>query len=64
MSRDPLVQRASEVLNAIQALRLKRHHLRRTHEGVVIEQTGKPDLLLTYEAAHRFAQERAEAESE
>jgi hypothetical protein len=59
--RNPLLEAAADVANAINALRLKRHTLRPNGEGVVIEQLGKPDLLLTYESARRFARDNEEA---
>lgn len=58
MSRNSLVNAATDVVNAINALRIKHsHRLLSTGEGVVIRQPGKPDLLLTFEAARRWAQE-------
>jgi hypothetical protein len=59
--RNPLVEAASDVATAINSLRLKRHTLRPNGEGVVIQQLGKPDLLLTYESARRWANEVEEA---
>lgn len=53
---------AIAVLNALNALRLKRHHLVSTSEGVEIHQPGKPVLLLTHQAARDFANAVAEAE--
>jgi hypothetical protein len=50
------LEAAADVANAISALRLRRHTLRPNGEGVVIEQLGKPDLLLTYASAREFAQ--------
>jgi hypothetical protein len=61
--RNHLVEAASDVLNAVSALRLKRHTLRSTSDGVVIQQAGKPDLLLTYDAARRWAAEVEEAQA-
>lgn len=49
------------VNTAIAALRLKRHHLSSSPDGVVIEQPGKPDLLLTFESAKRFSAQIDEA---
>jgi len=60
--RNELVTRAAQVANAINALRLHRHRLFGTHEGVEIHQPGKPVLLLTYAAAAQWAQEIEEAE--
>lgn len=60
--RNPLVAAASDVANAIAALKLKRARLSSTSEGVVISSPGKPELLLTYEAARRWAHEIEEAE--
>ena len=53
---------ALAVLNAINAMRLKRHHLVSTSEGVEIHQPGKPVLILTHQAARDFANAVAEAE--
>ena len=60
MSRNALIEAAADVANAISALRLKRHRLVPTGEGVEIHQLGKPVLTLTYENARRFAQEAFE----
>jgi len=48
---------AAEFLTALSALKIKRAYYRSVADGVEISQPGKPDLLLTYEAARRFAQE-------
>lgn len=57
---------SAEMLNAIAALKLKgRFRLVPVprQDGVIIEQFGKPDLLLTESAAIRFCREREEAEN-
>ena len=51
------------IATAIGALKLKRHQLRGVGDGVEIHQPGKPVLLLTHEAARRFANDVAEAEA-
>lgn len=61
--RNALIEAASDVANAINALRLRRHTLRPNSEGVEIHQLGKPILTLTYENARRFAQEMEEERS-
>jgi len=61
--RNPLVEAAADVANAINALRLKRHRLVPTSTGVEIHQPGRPILTLTYEHARRFAHDLAEAEA-
>lgn len=60
--KNPVVQLGVDVLNAISALRLKRHDLRAVSEGVEIIQPGKPTLLLTYAAAEDFSNQMAEAD--
>lgn len=53
-----------DLANALAALKFKRGaNFVGTREGTVIRQPGKPDLLLTPDAARRFADERAEAEA-
>lgn len=59
--RNPLITMAADMLTAISALRLKRHRLVSTAEGVEILQPGKPTLLLTHRAASDFAHELEEA---
>lgn len=59
---DSLARLGIDFINAVQALRLKRHRLIGTPEGVEIHQTGKPVLLLTYGAAKKFADEISEME--
>lgn len=61
--RNPLIEMAADMLNAISALRLKSHRLTSTPDGVEIQQPGKPTLLLTHEAARQFAHEIEEARS-
>lgn len=56
---NPVAQLGIDVINAVQALRLKRHTLRGVSNGVEIHQIGKPVLLLTYAAAEDFAKEYA-----
>jgi len=63
MSND-LISLGVDVFNAISALKLKRHQLVSTREGVIIRQQGRPDLLLTHEAARQFAQGQQEAQYE
>lgn len=58
-----MIEAASDVANAINALRLKRHRLVPNGESVVIQQVGKPDLLLTYDAAREYRQQMQEAEA-
>lgn len=59
--RNPLIDMAVEMVNAIADLRLKSHTLRSTSEGVEIRQPGRPVLLLTYQAACDYASETDEA---
>lgn len=54
---------ALAIASAVSALRLKGAMIRGTRDGVEIHQRGKPVLLLTADAARRFAHERAEAEA-
>lgn len=61
--RNPLIEMAADMFNAIGALRLKRHHLVSGPDGVEIHQPGKPVLLLTHQAARDFAHEFEEASS-
>lgn len=61
--RNPLIEMAADMFNAIGALRLKRHHLVSTSEGVEVHQPGKPVLLLTHQAARDYAHEFEEARS-
>lgn len=61
--RNPLIEMAADMFNAIGALRLKRHRLVSTADGVEIHQPGKPVLLLTHQAARDFAHEFGEARS-
>lgn len=56
------IETITAVASAIGALKLKRHHLISTREGVEIRQMGKPVLLLTHQAALDFARECQEAE--
>ncbi|MDB5445666.1 MAG: hypothetical protein JWQ97_983 [Phenylobacterium sp.] len=59
--RNPVIEVAADMFNAIAALKLKRHTLRSTPDGVEIHQPGRPTLLLTYRAAHDYAAEVEEA---
>lgn len=59
--RNPLIDVATQMANALSAPKLKRHHLTSTADGVIISQAGRPDLLLTYEAALAWAGEVDEA---
>jgi hypothetical protein len=53
---------AAEFLTALSALKIKRGQYFSDGEGGVrIVQQGKPDLILTFEAARRFAHEVEEA---
>lgn len=52
-----LIDHAADMFNALAALRLKRHRLVSTSEGVEIHQPGRPALLLTHEAARTYAQQ-------
>mgnify|MGYP000535348168 CR=1 FL=1 len=54
--RNPLIEMAVDMLNAVQALRLKTHRLASVAEGVEIEQPGKPRILITHQAAKDFAE--------
>lgn len=58
---NPVAKLGIDFINALQALKLKRHELIGVPEGVEIHQPGKPVLLLTYEAAKDFAAEIEEA---
>ena len=60
---DPAMKYGIAMFNALAALKLKRARIVGTREGVEIEQVGKPNLLLTYEAAQAFSNEIAEAEA-
>jgi len=64
MSANPLIDQGMAVFTSVAALKLKRAEFRHTSEGVEIHQPGKPVLLLTHEAAMRFANEVAEAENQ
>lgn len=59
--RNPLIDMATDMFNAIAALKLKRHRLVSTSEGVEVHQPGKPVLLITHRAASDFAHEVEEA---
>lgn len=61
MTRNPLAEAAIDTLQAIEALRLKRHRLVSAADGIEIHQPGKPTLLLTYAAARDFAHQIEEA---
>lgn len=60
--RNPYVEVGAATMNAIGALRLKRHQLRPTADGVEILQPGKPTLLLRYSDAEQFNNQTREAE--
>lgn len=60
---NPMLDQALAVASAISALKLKGARIVGTSDGAEIHQRGKPVLLLTYEAARTFANERAEAEA-
>ncbi len=62
IGRNPLVEAASDIANAINALRLKGARLVGVPGGVEIHLRGKPVLLLTYENARQWANEVEEAE--
>lgn len=53
---------AMAVATAINALKVKGRFVP-VPDGIEIHRPGKPVLLLTYEAARAFANERAEAEA-
>lgn len=56
--RNPLVNEAAEVINAVAALRLKpTARVVSTSRGIEVHQPTKPVLLLTYEAAAEFARQ-------
>lgn len=60
---DAIAQRGVDMARALMALRLKRGSLGGSNrDGTIIRQYGKPDLLLTWDAATRFCQEVDEAE--
>lgn len=63
MSRNPYIEAAANTFAAIDALRLKRHRLVSTPDGVEIHQPGKPVLLLTHQAARDYAHQIEEARS-
>lgn len=50
------------MVSALMALKLKGRAIRGVREGSLIIQRGKPDLLLTWEAAVKFADQVDEAE--
>lgn len=52
---------AVALITALAALKVKRGQYVGTSEGTEIHQPGKPVLLLTWDAARRFAQEIEEA---
>lgn len=59
-----IVERGLEMFRALGALNLKRGAtLSGSPEGTVIRQQGKPDLLLTWEAAREYSNAVDEAES-
>jgi hypothetical protein len=51
-------------LNAIQALKLRRHWLETCGDGVLVHQPGKPTLTLSYEHAKAFDQQLQEANND
>lgn len=55
MKSNPFIDAATQMANALSALKLKRHRLTSTADGVIISQGGRPDLLLTYDAARTWA---------
>lgn len=57
IGRNHLVEAASDIANAVNALRLKGSRLAAVPGGVEIHERGKPVLLLTYENARLWAQE-------
>ena len=60
--RNPVVQLGVDVMNAVNALRLKPSaRLVGTPDGVEIQQPGKPVLLLTHSAAADFAHQIEES---
>lgn len=61
MARNPALEIAASVWTAVEALRLKRHHLTPHPEGVEIHQPGKPVLILTADNARRFANQIEES---
>lgn len=62
MPRNPLAEAAVDTMVAIEALRLKRHRLVSSPDGVIVQQPGKPDMLLTWRAARDFNNQIEEAE--
>jgi hypothetical protein len=63
VTANPILDRGLEMFRAIGALKLKRGAiLSGQSEGTVIRQQGKPDLLLTWEAAREFSNMVDEAE--
>lgn len=59
---DWIAQRGVAMARAIMALKLKRGSMVGNSYGTLIRQPGKPDLLLTWEAAVDFANQMDEAE--
>lgn len=55
--------RAMDMATALGALKVRGARLRGSPDGTEIHQTGKPMLLLTWEAARVFAQQVQEAEA-
>ncbi len=64
MARNTATEIAASVWTAVEALRLKRHHLTAHPDWVEIHQPGKPVLILTAENARRFAHQIEEAQHE
>lgn len=52
-----------DMATAMAALKIKRGRFKGHPDGTLIEQPGKPDLLLTWEAARQFNNDIREAES-
>lgn len=62
MSMEAEVMRGLEMFRALAALNVKKARISGSPEGTIIRQQGKPDLLLTWEAARAFSNEMDEAE--
>lgn len=60
---DWVAQRGVAMARALMALKMRRGtNIRSATDGTLIRQPGKPDLLLTWDAAVEFANQMDEAE--
>lgn len=62
MMANPMLDQALDVATALGAIKIKGARLVSGPGGVELRRPGWPALLLTYEAARKFAAEVAEAE--